>query len=58
MKCKPCEGTGKIRCGDCDGEGIAYGHAKCLTCQGVGLVDCSHCGATGKVKLLQWKKSG
>ena len=54
MKCKPCEGTGKTKCSDCNGEGLGYGHGKCMTCDGSGLIECTPCDASGKVSLFQW----
>ncbi|HZG54903.1 hypothetical protein [Paenibacillus sp.] len=59
MKCKPCDGTGKVRCESCSGEGVSYGRSKCTACGGDGLTPCGVCKGNGKVGFFQWlKKSG
>lgn len=40
--CRNCEGTGKIECFRCDGDG------ECRKCDGQGLVECKRCEGEGK----------
>lgn len=58
MKCKPCDGTGKVTCSECKGEGIRVASLKCAPCEGAGLIPCAACEGNGKVSFFQWLKSG
>lgn len=53
MRCPVCQGSGKLSCNDCGGDGkifwqgVAGKNYPCGTCKGSGKVDCFLCKGTG-----------
>ncbi len=45
--CAECDGTGRIECDVCEGEG-EYNSEVCTSCNGEGDMECPYCGGTGE----------
>gem|GEM_PF-4090001 len=46
IPCGQCNGTGKVACYHCSGDGIKYGY-QCIYCKGTGRYKCPSCNGTG-----------
>jgi hypothetical protein len=55
--CPTCDGTGRLICGLCSGNGTRYperpGSAMCWKCGGGGEVGCGTCEGTGEVEVME-----
>jgi len=53
--CADCDGTGRVECDVCEGEG-EYNSKVCMACNGDGGMECPDCGGSGEATYHMGQK--